>query len=120
MSAVASLITRACTITRTSESGTTDAYGNDIPGESEVSTVVEVQQRRRDEPDDQGDLSDTDWEAFFLPSETVRAGDTLTVDAEVYQVVGEPWRVWDPHLGDYSHIEASLRRTVGPEDEVAS
>jgi hypothetical protein len=110
---LATLINRPCKLIRRSESGTTDDYGNDIPSEIVVDTVCELQQRRRDEPSDQGELSDTVWDAFFLPTEDVRTDDALVVDGGLYEFVGDPWTVRNPRTAADSHIEATARRAGG-------
>jgi hypothetical protein len=114
------LINRPCTITRRSESGVEDAYGNDVPEETVVETVCELQQQRRDEPDQQGEVSDALWIAFFLPGTAVHTGDVLTVDGEQYEVVGDPWHPRNPRTQAEGQVEATLRRTAGSDDEVGS
>lgn len=111
---IAQLINRECQIVQRSASGDTDELGNEIPGETVVETVIELQQRRADEHDDA--VSDTDWVAFFLPTEDVRSGDAVVVDGYKYEVVGDPWEARNPRTQASSHIEAGLRRTAGPED----
>lgn len=110
------LITRPCTIVQRRESGTTDAYGNDVPAETSIETVCELQQQRRAEQDDQGELSDTTWQAFFLPSEDIRGGDILIVDGVEYEMFGDPWEARNPRTRVVSHVEATLRRVAGSED----
>lgn len=104
------LITRPCTITHRSSGQQTDSYGNEIPTETTTTTVCELQQRRRDEPTGEGEVSSTDWVAFFLPGEALTTADRLTVDGETYELVGDPWTARNPRTGDVSHIEASVRK----------
>lgn len=112
---VATLINRSCTLLRRSE-GDADDYGNEVATDTPVSTVCEIQQRQRDEDDQMGELSDTLWTVFFLPTETVDTGDGLVVDGETYEMVGEPWVARNPMTQTNSHIEAVMRRTAGPGD----
>lgn len=113
---ISDLITRPCTLRLRSESGTEDDYGNDIPTETEVDTVCELQKeirRSSEEPGGQGELSDTLW-SLFLPAGTqIDTGDAVEVDGALYEMVGSPWPVRHPLTGVESHVEASVRRTAG-------
>lgn len=113
---LAQLINRQCQIVRRSQSSDLDDYGNEIPGEEIVETVCELQQRRRDEPGGEGETSDTEWVAFFLPEADLDTGDGLIVDGVVYEVTGDPWSARNPRTQAESHIEATLRRTAGSEE----
>jgi hypothetical protein len=110
---LAQLINRECLLLRRVP-GSTDELGNVIQTDDAVETVVELQQRRTDEHDNT--VSDTDWVAFFLPTEDVRSGDAVLVDGFKYEVVGDPWEARNPRTQAASHIEAGLRRTAGSED----
>lgn len=117
---LAQLLNRPCTIVRRSASGSTDVYGNDVPTETSVSALCELQQHRSDEEDDQGEVSDTLWK-LYLPKDTaVRTGDGVIVDGETYEVVGDPWHARNPRTKAESHIEATLRRTAGSYEEIGS
>lgn len=117
---LSTLINTPCTITRRSSSGETDDYGNESETETTVDTVCELQQRQRDEPGDQGELSDTDWVLFLLPTESIDTGDLITVSGMDFEMVGDPWPVRDPTTSTVSHLEASVRRTAGDWDGDAS
>lgn len=108
------IINRPCTLLRRAPLGGDDGYGNEIETDDALTTVVEIQQRRRDETDDA--LSDEDWVAFFLPGEDVRSGDAIVVDGHKFEVIGDPWPARNPRTQTESHVECSLRRTAGPED----
>lgn len=110
---ISQLINRDCKLIRRSDTGEEDELGNTIPTETVVETVCELQQRRRDEPDMGGEVSQTDWVAFFLPTEDVDTNDLLVVDGLAYELVGDPWTVRDPLAGTDSHIEASVERAGG-------
>lgn len=108
---IADLLTRTVTIVRRSDSGNTDDYGNAIPAETTTDTVGELQQQQRNEPGDQGETSDTRW-ALFLPAGTeIGTSDTVTVDGQAFEMVGDPWTVRDPETGSDSHLECTVRRT---------
>jgi hypothetical protein len=108
---IARLLSRRCTITRRSDSGTVNDYGDAVATETTVETLCELQQQRRTEPDQQGELSDTMW-LLVLPAGTqVDTGDVVTVDGQAFELVGDPWPVRRPLTGRGSHVEATLRRT---------
>jgi hypothetical protein len=113
------LLNRDCTIIRRTTSGTLDADGNDVPGETEVQTVCAIQQNSRTEHDGDGEVPDATWIVFLPFSKSLHSGDAIVVAGEIYEVVGEPAR---PQNGseDMWHIEATVRRTAGTSDEVGS
>ena len=112
---LSTLLNRPCTIIRRSESEDLDAHFNPILEEVEVQTVCELQQQRRDEPGDHGELSDTRW-LLILPAGTaIDTGDGVVVDGDTYEMVGDPWPARNPRTQEESHIEATLRRTAGEE-----
>src|SRR5688572_27552760 len=110
------LINRPCQILKRLESTTEDRYGNGIPDEAVIDTVCELQQRRRDEPDDQGELSDTYWDLFLPAGTDVNTGDVLIVDGDRYELFGDPWQARNPRTRVESHIEATVRRTASAGD----
>jgi hypothetical protein len=117
---LSNLINRPCSVIRRLASDQTDQYGDEIPVEEVIETVCELQQHQRKEPGAEGELSDTDWIAFFLPGIDIRTGDVLVVDQERYEMVGDPWVARNPRSQNASHIECSARRTVATDDEVGS
>ena len=115
---IASLLTLPCTIVRRSPTGTEDDYGNEIPGESTVSTLCELQQRQRGETEET--VSDTSW-LLVLPADTdVDSADVVIVAGKEYEMAGDPWVVRDPETGVLSHTEATVVRTAGAHDGGAS
>lgn len=117
---LAALLNRSLTIVRRSASGDTDDFGNDIPTETLVQAVGELQQRQRAEPGAEGELSDTQW-ALFLPAGTdITTGDAIVCDGEIYELIGDPWQARNPRTQQQSHIECTLRRTTSAGDEGAS
>lgn len=115
--AIADLISQPCVVYRTSESATRDSYGRPRSSVSAVTTVWAVQQQRASEPERHGELSDAFWQAFFLATESIDASDTVyDADIGLFEVVGDPWSVKRHPTGAVHHIEATVRRTAGPED----
>lgn len=117
---LATLVNRPCTIVSRTDSGSVNAYGDEINAENGTAALWELQQRGRSEGEDE--VSDTRWSAYFLPDVALHSGDAI-VDGETgetYEVEGEPWRARNPRTHAVSHVEASVRRTGGPEDEVGS
>lgn len=110
---VANLINRPAVLIRRSEEEV-DEYASERPDEDSEEIVCELQQRARTEPSDGGELSDTDWVAYFFPETAPHGNDVLLVDGQRFEFVGEPWLVRNPRTREESHIEASLRRTAGP------
>jgi hypothetical protein len=112
------LINRPCVLERDPESEEAEERDDwaepseapDLGSPIQVETVCELQQRRREEPGEHGEMSDTDWVAYFKPDEDVSTASRLIVDDEVYEFVGDPERKRDPFTRRFSHIEASLRR----------
>lgn len=113
---LSTLISRPCVIVYRSESGDTDDYGNDLPTETRVDSVCEVQQVRRDEPGDQGETSDTRWDGFFLPGTDLRTADAVEVEGiGTFELVGDPWEA-DSGSSGVHHAEASLRLVRGSDE----
>lgn len=114
---LAQMINTPCTILRRSASGSRNKYGGKSKVDTPVETVCELQQRRRDEQGDQGELSDTFYLAIFPAGTEIRTGDGLVVAGHEYEMIGDPWRARNPRTQAESHIEATVRRTAGDEDE---
>lgn len=108
------LINRPCVLRRRLPGSTIDRDGNEVPQIVEVATVCEVQQRQRRENVEE--IGDARWLAFFLATEEVGSGDELVVDGLTYQVEGDSWRARNPRTGEFTHVEATLRRVAGAED----
>lgn len=117
---VSQLLNRDCTVISRSFSGGEDAYGNEVPEEALVSTVCELQPRAREraqgERNDQGEVSDDLYTAFFAPDEDLTTADAIVVDGFTYELVGSPWVARNPRSQVTTHIEVTVRRTAGAED----
>lgn len=108
------LLTRPCTIRRTSPGATTNDYGDTIAEIVEVTTRCALQQRQRTE--NEAELSDTGW-ILFLPAGTqLDTNDVVVIDGDEYEVTGDPWPVMNELTNAEDHVEASLRRTAASED----
>lgn len=108
------LLNRPCVIRHVTDSDETDDYGNPIEQTVETATRCELQQRQRDENDQ--DLSATGWIAFFLAGTVIGQDDTVVVDGREYRVHGEPWGVHDALTGAAHHLEVGLERVTAAED----
>lgn len=110
------LLNRPCTLLLRDSTGETDEYGNAKTGTTSVETVCELQQQRRDEPDDQAETSDTTWLVILPAGTEIDTGDAVQVDGHVYELVGAPWHARNPRTQAESHVEATARRTAGAEN----
>jgi hypothetical protein len=109
-------LTQTCQLLLAAPTVTVDEFGNEIPSETTVRSRCYLEQTLRSERAAAGELSDTTW-LLALPAGTMlRTGDAVTVDGARYEVVGDPWPVWDPWAQRQSHVEATLRQTRAPED----
>ena len=113
---LAQLLNQTVTITHRTSSGQRDEYGSEIPTETNTATVGELQQTQRTEPGAQGELGVSTF-LLVLPANTsIDTGDTVTVDGDSYEVVGAPWHARNPRTQVESHVEATLKRSVGSEE----
>ena len=109
---IAGQLTRPCTIRRRTAGEAVNDYGDPVLTTTETETFCEIQQRQRDEGDDQGEMSDTRWLLVLAAGEQIGSADTVIVDGHAFELVGDPWPVWDRLVGATDHIEATLRRTA--------
>lgn len=105
------LLSRPLTIVQRSDDGDTDDYGNPVAVETLVEVVGELQQQRRTEPGDQGELSDTTWLLILPAGTSIDTGDAVICDGEIFEVIGDAWSARNPRTGVVSHLECTLRRT---------
>lgn len=111
------LLNRPLTIVTRTDEGATDVFGNAIPTETLTAVVGELQQQRRAEPGDAGELSDTTW-LLILPAGTaITTADAVVCDGQLYEVIGDPWEARNPRTMAASHIECTVRRTASAGDE---
>lgn len=112
---LATLMSRDCLIIRRSETGSTDRYGNPDKTETLISTTCEIQQLTRDEPDAAGEVSKTQWRAFFPVDTVLLTDDAVEVDGDEYELDGDPWTADTGNVAVH-HVEATLLRVSGAED----
>jgi hypothetical protein len=110
---LSNLLNRSCQIVRRGLSGVEDDYGNEIAGETVVSTVCELQQDMAVEITGHEDLSRTRWRCFFPADTDIDGTDRVIIDAERYEIDGDPWSVRNPRTQQMSHVEAHLIRVSG-------
>jgi hypothetical protein len=113
---IASLINRPATLVRRTDSGKTDEFGNPVMTVTETEVLCELQQQRRNEEGDQGELSETLWNLFLPAGAELDTGDAIVVDGDEYELVGAPWDARNPRTQQVSHVEATVRRTAGAGD----
>ncbi len=104
------LMQTPATIVRRTEDGTVDEDNNEIPYESEVTTVCDLQQIRRSEPATKGELSETFWNCYFPVDTELHTADAVEIEGHLYEVVGDPWNANQGSAG-VNHLEATLVRT---------
>lgn len=114
------LLNRPVTLISRSAEGDIDEFGNEIPGEALTETVGELQQRTRDEPAMEGEVTQTEWLLVLPAGTTVRTGDVVEIDNGRYEVTGAPWHARNPRTMLESHVEATLRQTAGTDDVTGS
>jgi hypothetical protein len=113
LSNLSKLLKRTVTVQHRTETGNQDEYGNDVPGIVDQVVKGELQQHSREEAE--GTLSQTGWLLILPPDTLIDTNDGVIVDGETFEVIGDPWRAWNPRLGRFEHVEATLRRTSGEE-----
>jgi len=112
---IAGLLTLTCTITSRAGTGSVDAYGDETVAETTVTTLCELQQRQRSETSDPGEIASSTW-LLILPAGTaIGPGDTVTIGGDDYELVGEAWAARNPRTEAASHVECTVKRTVGEE-----
>jgi hypothetical protein len=103
------LMTMPCVVDHT-EPGDPDEYGDHPPAVSSSSDErCWVSQSRRGEEEG---IEFERWNIYFPPEVTVDANDMVTVNGELYHVLGAPWKVVDPLTALPTHIEATAVRRV--------
>src|SRR5262245_48763073 len=87
---ISHLLTKPCTITRRSDSGEINEYGDPVPTETTVEMTCELQKQVRrasEEPAGAGEASDTLWDLFLPPGTEIETADFVTIDGIAYEMV---------------------------------
>lgn len=90
--------------------GEPDDYGN-TPNAAHGQPVAEfgyLDQKDSVEHLDDRDTVVTKWKAFLASDSVVTALSTVTFGGQVFQVDGEPYRVYNPRTRTFSHVECQL------------
>jgi len=117
---LAQRLNKPMTIFRRSVTGE-DEYGNEVSTPEEVETVgwIWKQQRADEEPGDEGEMSDSLWEAAFPFGTQLDTGDAVRDWRGMkFEVVGAPESL-EQGSPSIWHVEAKLRRTAGAGEEEA-
>lgn len=108
MHPVVTLLKIPCHVRHTEPSGR-DEYGDITTAYFETDSKCYLAQRQRSEIAETEVARET-WSCYLPPDVALSAFDTVEVEGLVFQVIGQPWRVFDPVVGRHSHIEATLER----------
>lgn len=81
------LLTQPATITRRTDSGSKDAYGNPIPTETTASTVGFAQQDAETDDRVDADRAELMWWVFLPPGTAIDRTDRITIAGETLEVV---------------------------------
>jgi hypothetical protein len=113
-----SMMNKTCTVLSRTAGTATDVYGNPTYGTTSVSVPCEIQAAggragagARREPGEEGELSITDWIAFFPSGTVIDTSDQVSeASLGTFEVIGDPW---DANSGSaaVNHVEANLRKT---------
>ena len=89
---------------------TLDEYGNQIPGDVSVITIVGyLEQSQTTEFLNDRDTVVTSWQAFLPAGTSINAFDRIKFGSQTFEVDGAPWQVYNPRFGQVSHIQAQLK-----------
>ncbi len=108
------------TLIQRADVGDIDDYGNAVKTETRIATTGALQQIRRDEPEGEGELSDTRWLLVMPWGTPLTTGDAVEYRGQVYELVGDPWNADDIGSEAMWHVEGTCRRTRTAGDEVGS
>ena len=101
-----------CTIVSRTAGTATDDYGNVTAGTATSTVACDIQQVRRTEPGEQGEMSVTEWMGFF-PSGTVLDTSDAVTEATLgtFEVVGRPWDA-NTDSDAINHVEVTLKEAA--------
>jgi hypothetical protein len=104
------LLTRAATLYRRTYDGPPDELGD--PTWTEITGPVACELQQAGSTEALGDAVQVSTWRVFLPvgASDVGGWDALELDGDRYELVGDPWPVWNPRLAAYDHVEALVQR----------
>lgn len=105
-------MTLAATVTVVAETGAEDEYGNPTEQTTTTATTCWLHQTQRSEGTVDANTQDETWQLYLPPTVTIDGGDRITVQGVIYELIGPPWRAFNPRLETTTHIEATVRRVV--------
>jgi hypothetical protein len=109
---ISRMMRTSCTIIQRVPTGEVDRHGDAITEEVEVETRCALQQDRRTEHEEGGEVSDAFWRLFLPWGTEVGSGAAIMVDGREYELQGEPWSASEGSRSMW-HVEAAVRRTAG-------
>lgn len=109
------MLSTPCTILREAATGKKDRGGNALTEPVEQEVMCALQQRRRTETEDGGEISDTLWDLYLSFGTEIDTGDSVLVGGRRYEVVGEPWSAQEGSRSMW-HVEATVQRTAGADE----
>jgi hypothetical protein len=87
-----------------------DEYGNQIPGDVSVITIVGyLEQMESVETLNDRDTIVSSWHAYLPAGTDVNAFDRIVFGGQTFEVDGAPWQVYNPRVTSVSHIQAKLK-----------
>lgn len=87
--------------------GAEDEHGNPVDTETNVVTVGHVALQR---PVEEDSTVGEQFRLFLKAGEILSGWDAVTAGGFKYEVIGQPWEVFNPRTGVVHHIEADIRR----------
>jgi len=89
---------------------TTDQYGNQVPGDASVTTIVGYLELKESvEYLADRDTIVSSWHAFLPAGTNINAFDRIVCGGQTFEVDGAPWSVYNPRAGSVSHIQCNLK-----------
>ena len=94
---------------------TQDVYGTWIPGPlgAQVAVSGYLEQTSTVEFLVNRDTTVTTWKAYLPAGTVITPQSYINLNAQVFQVDGAPWQVWNPRTKAVDHIECKLTVVTG-------
>lgn len=107
------LLTETATITARSPSGARDSYGNVTLTAISRTADCYHEQNTADENTVGGDIREETWTLYVPTGDPLTSTDSVSVNGQSFEVIGQPWQTWNPRTSANGHVRATLRRTDG-------